>query len=448
MRDPRTTYLPPGHARSAATGRAEPARMARKTLPGTEQEPSTDRRFNIATPAEILAGTTTDVYFPRAVEVLERESLADTQVFAEVTAGKIPVQTDPDPLDQTGLFAGLDEALTLLEGHNVDAWAIPEGTRFPAKDARGVRFPVLQITGAYREFAVLETPLLGLLCQASGIATKTARMRILAGDASILSFGIRRMHPAIAPMVDRAAYFAGADGVSGVLGARRIGIEPRGTMPHAMILIFGDSEKAFAAWNKHTPKEVPRAALVDTFSDEARETEAAVTAMGRDLHAVRLDTPGSRRGDLPALAREIRWRLDQAGHEKVAVFTSGGIDEADLKPLTEAGVTGFGIGTSIAAAPPVDFALDIVATERRGPWAKRGKFPGAKDPMQCGSCGRYWALARQKPAEPAKKADCPHCGKTMRNLLVPAIQHGEVEHREDVETIRKRAQKTLQSPFK
>lgn len=418
--------------------------MARK--PATpENEQSPDNRFHIATPEEIRSGATTDVYFPRAVDVLEREGLADTQVFAEVTAGNIPVQTDPDPLEHTGLLAGLDEALALLEGHKIDVWALPEGTRFPAKDARGTRFPVLQISGAYREFAVLETPLLGLLCHATGIATKTARMRVLAGDASIISFGIRRMHPAIAPMVDRAAYIAGADGVSGVLGAKRIGIEPRGTMPHAMILIFGDSGKAFAAWNKRTPKEIPRVALVDTFSDEARETEAAVSAMGHDLHAVRLDTPGSRRGDLGALAREIRWRLDQAGHDDVEVFASGGIGESDLPSLLEAGVTGFGIGTSIAAAPPVDFALDIVATQGRGPWAKRGKFPGAKDAMQCGSCGRYWALARKEMAEPVKKADCLYCGKSMRNLLVGAIKDGEVVHGEAIDTIRKRVKEGLQA---
>ncbi len=419
--------------------------MKHNTKPHTTPTSGSARMFHIATPEEIRAGETTDVYFPRAVEVLEQEGLGDAHVFAELTAGKVPAAKDLDPLDRNGMLAGLEEAVALLEGHAVNAWAIPEGTLFAPKDDEGVRFPVLQITGAYREFAELETPLLGLLCQATGIATKAARMRVLAKDTSILSFGIRRMHPAIAPMVDRAAYLAGADGVSGVLGAKRIGIEPRGTMPHAMILVFGDSKSAFGAWHEHTDKAIPRVALVDTYSDESREVEAALAAIGKDLDAVRLDTPGSRRGDMVALVKEIRWRLDQAGHPKVKIFVSGGIDEKDLPPLVAAGVTGFGIGTSIAAAPPLDFALDIVATATHGPWAKRGKFPGAKDPMRCNDalCNTYRAILRTKWGRPAEQAACPQCGGTMKNLILPVIQNGKIVHEENIEAIRERAQGEL-----
>jgi len=54
---------------------------------------------------------------------------------------------------------------------------------------------------------------------------------------------------------------------------------------------------------------VPRVALVDTYSDEKAEAIMAAEAM-KDLYAVRLDTPASRRGSMPDLIREVRWELD------------------------------------------------------------------------------------------------------------------------------------------
>src|SRR2546426_2232405 len=46
---------------------------------------------------------------------------------------------------------------------------------------------VLRIEGTYVEWAQYETALLGLLCQASGIATKAARCKKAAGDRQVIS---------------------------------------------------------------------------------------------------------------------------------------------------------------------------------------------------------------------------------------------------------------------
>ncbi|MEM2850809.1 MAG: hypothetical protein QXW18_03290 [Candidatus Bathyarchaeia archaeon] len=56
------------------------------------------------------------------------------------------------------------------------------------------------IEGPYEEIAPIETALIGLLCQASGIST-AAHIRKAVGNKILISFGIRRMHPAIAPMI-------------------------------------------------------------------------------------------------------------------------------------------------------------------------------------------------------------------------------------------------------
>lgn len=91
--------------------------------------------------------------------------------------------------------------------------------------------PVLQIEGYYEDFGIYETALLGMLSQASGIATAALRTKIAAKFKPVYSFGIRHMHPAIAPMIDRSAFIGGCDGVSGVLGAEMMGEKPVGRCP-------------------------------------------------------------------------------------------------------------------------------------------------------------------------------------------------------------------------
>src|SRR5262249_58206179 len=84
-----------------------------------------------------------------------------------------------------------------------------EGTLF------GPYQPVLTLEGTYVEWARYETALLGLICQASGVATKAARCKKAAVERQVISFGARRMHPTIAPMIVRNAFIGGSHGVAG-----------------------------------------------------------------------------------------------------------------------------------------------------------------------------------------------------------------------------------------
>src|SRR4029077_695203 len=99
-------------------------------------------------------------------------------------------------------------------------------------------------------------------------------------------------------------------------------------------------------------------------------------ALGRELYAVRLDTPSSRRGDFFKILEEVRWELDLRGFDYVKILASGGIDEYEILKLNSL-VDGYGVGTSIANAPVLSFALDIMEIEGV-PMAKRGKRSGAK----------------------------------------------------------------------
>ncbi len=330
-------------------------------------------KLYIADVKEILSGEATDIYFVRTKEILEKYNLGDTWVRMEIHAYSLPKGYD------WAVFAGLEEALALLKGKKVNVYALPEGTLFKPVE------PVMVVEGPYNEISVYETSLLGILRHATSIATRAARIKKLAGNKQVLFFGLRSLHPAIQPMADRAAYIGGVDGVSGVLSRKYIGVEPKGTMPHALILVFGDPVKAWKAFDEVISENVPRIALADTMYDERLEALMAAQALGDKLYGVRFDTPSSRRGSMRKIVLEARWTLDIHGFKHVKIFVSGGIGEKAIVELRDI-VDGFGVGTSIAFPPSIDLSMDIIEKMVNGKWvplSKRGKWPGMKQVYRC-----------------------------------------------------------------
>jgi nicotinate phosphoribosyltransferase len=312
--------------------------------------------FGIIDDDTILAGLSTDVYFLRTEEVLANKGI-NPNVVAEVTT------------PATGILSGVDDVVHLLKGKPLDVYAMENGTLFYPRE------PVLYVEGRYLDFARYETSILGLLCHASGIATKAFKIKAAAGEKRVVSFGSRRQHPCLAGVIEKNAYLGGMDGVSNYAGAQLAGLQAEGTMPHALIICFGEQVKAWQSFDDVVPKDVPRVCLCDTYADEKTESVLACTNI-RDLSAVRLDTPSSRRGDFQAIVNEVRWEMDIRGCSNVEIFVSGGLDEQDVRDLRDV-VDGFGVGSKVASAPPIDFAMDIV--EKEGEFvAKRGKLGGKK----------------------------------------------------------------------
>ncbi len=374
-----------------------------------------DRIFHVARDREIKNGRTTDVYFERTRKILEEKGLGNVKVVAEVTTSDLPNNW------KWAVLGGIEEVAKLFEGRNVNLYSMPEGTIFYPKDSRNIRVPVMVIEGPYIEFCILETPMLGLICQATGVCTMAARIKKIAWNKLLIAFGIRRMHPALAPMLDRAAFIGGFDGVSSLIGAETIKEKPMGTMPHSLIIMFGSQKKAWKAFDEVIDPSVPRIALVDTYFDEKAETLMAVEALGGKLYGVRLDTPTSRRGDLGEIVREIRWELDLRGHKNVKIILSGGINDKNIKEYCDAGADGFGVGTALSNAPTVDFAMDIVEKEGK-PVAKKGKLGGKKGVWRCMKCMRDLVLPHTE-----KNPVCPFCGGKMEELLKPLIVNGKIK---------------------
>lgn len=314
--------------------------------------------------AHILSGETADVYFLRTRRVMEAQGLNPIAVM-EVFPSR------------EGILCGMREVEALLRKalpNNAEGWGLAEGEVISAREV------VLRIKGPYLSYAIYETAILGILAQESAWATAARECVEAAAGVPVVSFGARHVHPLVAPYMDYAAVVGGCVSCSTSLGAKLARVTPSGTMPHAMIICFGDTVKAAVAFDEQIEPEVPRLVLVDTFQDEPQEALRVAQALGERLQAVRLDTPGERGGVTPELVKEARARLDQAGFPWVRLFVSGGITPERIRRFLSAGapVDSFGVGSYISSAPPNDFTADLKEVEGK-PVAKRGRIPGISD---------------------------------------------------------------------
>lgn len=369
-------------------------------------------QFGTVSAEAISEGTATDAYFDRTERTLKHAG-KNPHVVAEVTV-------DQFPTGQFELVTGIEDVARLLEGRDIGVDALREGRLFDGG-------PVMRIEGPYLEFARFETSILGFLSQASGYATNALRARRAAPDSQVLSFGARHVHPSITPLVERAGLLAGMDGISHVAAGDVLGREAGGTMPHALMLCFGtgNQEAAWLAFDEAVDDDVPRVALCDTFTDEVDETLRAVEALGENLDSVRIDTTSSRRGDFRHILKELRWELDAIGREDVDLFVSGGITPDAMWELQDV-ADGFGVGSYVTDADPLDFALDIVSIDGEA-ISKRGKLSGVKDVYRTADGGHHVGLAHR---------DGPEDGEP---LLEPLIRDGEVVREFDLDDAAERA---------
>ncbi len=305
--------------------------------------------------------------------------------------------------------AGLDDALTWLEDLRFDPYevtaveglgvfdgqflewldevrftgtvrAVPEGTIvFPHE-------PILEVEAPLAEAQLGETFLLNQVTLQTVLATKAARCRHAARGRAVVDFALRRTQGIDAGMkLSRICGLVGLGGTSNVAGAHRYGVPAVGTMAHAFVQAHPDETDAFRAFaDAFGPATV---LLVDTY-DTHRGIENAITVAsecrqhGTELRGIRLDS-----GDLAALARHARRRLDEAGFPDMLVFASGGLDEHEIDRLLaeeEAPIDGFGVGSSLGVsddAPTLDSVYKLIAYDGR-PVRKTstGKeiWPGAK----------------------------------------------------------------------
>jgi nicotinate phosphoribosyltransferase len=326
------------------------------------------------------------------------------------------------------VLCGLEEALSLLEGRDVDAMAVPEGSVIYPEE------PVLQISGRYLAFVELETALVGSMGQATGVATAAARLKLAAEGRAVYPMGLDRLHPAVVPVVERAAFVGGCDAVSTALGARITDAETVSPPGPELSLVLGEPE-AWLAFDENLDETVPRLVTVGILEDPRTTALAAAEALEDHLAAVHVEAPSTEPGRLVRLVREIRWELDARGRSDVRIVVSGDLREPLVHRLAHR-VDGFGIGLPLTGAPVVTFSFDIVEVEgeARG---RRGTLSGRKTLWRCEACGNRGIAPARAGLEP-----CPRCEGRLRSLLVPRLRRGtRDEAPQEAAAIRDRALK-------
>ncbi len=341
-----------------------------------------------------------DLYQLRMAAAYEAEGMRGEAVF-ELFFRQLPEHRNylvaaglADVLDCLENFQFQDQELDYLRAQNQfapefidrlatvrftgDVDACPEGTIvFPHE-------PLLQIRAPILEAQLVETCVLNQVHYQSLLAAKAARVVTAAEACPLFDFGSRRAHGAEAALkAARAAYLAGAVGSSNVLAGMRFGLPIFGTMAHSYVQAHDDEMAALENFANLFPQTT---LLVDTY-DTLRGVDKVIELARRQgdafqVRAIRLDS-----GDLAALSKEARARLDAAGLVDVKIFASGGLDEYRIRDLHVAGaaIDGYGVGTNMVVsqdAPAMDMAYKLVeydgrpriklsATKATYPWKKQ-----------------------------------------------------------------------------
>ena len=152
-----------------------------------------------------------------------------------------------------------------------DVHAMPEGTVFFPNE------PILRVTAPIAQAQLVETRLINLLHFQTLIASKAARMVLMAPDKLLVDFGLRRAHGAEAGLLAaRASYIAGFTGTATVLAGMQFGIPLFGTMAHSFVQAHDDETLAFEHFAHAQPDNV--VLLIDTYDTEAAARKVVALA--------------------------------------------------------------------------------------------------------------------------------------------------------------------------
>ena len=271
--------------------------------------------------------------------------------------------------------------------------------------------PVMHIEGEYAEFAHLETLYLGALAEGTRVATSTRDVVAAANGKPVIMFGARHQTHEAQAGSGYAAYVGGAIGVSTDEQGEWWGSKGLGTVPHALIAVYGgDTTVATLKFDEYinrapdaighlTAKGTPEGhvnvtSLVDFQNDVVNTSLGVAHALGARLWGVRVDTSeslidrailreleargGVADGDVhgvnPRLVELLREALDRQGYPHVRIVASGGFDADKIRRFEQLGVPVdvYGVGSALVHGTGFDHTADIVRVQGR-PLAKVGR---------------------------------------------------------------------------
>lgn len=304
--------------------------------------------------------------------------------------------------------------------------------------------PALRVQGRYRDFAILETPLLGAMARRSRIATNVYQTCQAANGKPILFFPARfDIHETQAG--DGYAYRIGVERYNRDCHAESRplisthaqgdwwGLKGGGTIAHAYILSFlADTAEAVVQFARVLPPEVPRIALVDTNNDCVEDSLRAARALFaeyrrclqagdeegarryvltgvrpdtserlRDVSVAPLGDPALDCGVTPRLVTHLRQALDAEAERvdvpdaerdaartwfrNVQIVVTGGFDPDKIALFERLGVPVdmYGVGSWLLRGPGNDFTADIVRIRHQGRWIDMAKVGRRRRESPC-----------------------------------------------------------------
>lgn len=294
--------------------------------------------------------------------------------------------------------------------------AMPEGTVFFSDE------PIVRVTAPLPQAQLVETRLINLLHFQTLVASKAARMVLVAQGRPLVDFGLRRAHGEEAGLLAaRASYLAGFSGTATVLAGARFGVPVYGTMAHSFIQAHGDETEAFEHFALAQPDHA--VLLLDTYDTEAAARKVVALAprlrgQGIAVKGVRLDS-----GNLADHARKVRRILNDGGLSDVQIVASGNLDEYALQELLAAGapIDSYAVGTHMTTssdAPFLDCAYKLQAYAGRASRKRsegKATWPGRKQVY------RHWGSDGRMAYDVLTLADDPQNG---RALLEPVMRDG------------------------
>ncbi len=296
--------------------------------------------------------------------------------------------------------------LSLLQKRRfaIDIYAVEEGTLvFPYT-------PIVRLEGALMDLQLLETLVLNFLNFSSLVATKALRMRMVAGEKTLLiDFGMRRAHGLGAMLAAYAAFIGGFQATSNTAAAQRYNLPATGTMAHSWVQSMGDEYQAFLRFAECYPNNA--VLLLDTYNTlnsglpNAIKVAKYLEQKGQRLLGVRLDS-----GDAIALSKKVREQLDQVGLSYVKILFSNQVDEYAIERYkkAQAPIDGYGVGTRLVTAydePALDGIYKLVelngkAVAKHSDHIAKAVFPGKKNLYRNGLFQDFVTLAQEQPTSP------------------------------------------------
>ncbi len=349
----------------------------------------------------------------------------------------------------TGYFEG-DKFIDSSE--KLEVWAVHDGSTVKYEGDPTKIQPVIKVRGRYRDFALLETPTLGILTRSSRVSTNVYETLVASRGKPVLFFPARfDVHEVQA--ADGYAYnialqkfnkdhthdlgaFVSTDAQGDWWGGAG-----GGTVAHAAIASFlGDTAEAMMQFSHILPARIPRIALVDFNNDSVRDSLRVLDAMfakyrelmdagNKDeaekykLYGVRLDTSGSLRdvsvlplgepaldlGVNPRLVFNVRQALDSASEKwdlpevwkeaarefcrRVKIVVSGGFNPEKIRKFEKLGVPSdiYAVGSYLFnnnGTTVTDFTADVVRVKIHGEWIDMAKV--GRKVGENGNLERVW----------------------------------------------------------